>query len=86
MAKADFKVIKEIIQPDSRGRITLGASAKAKSYRVLSNDLGEILLEPVVTIPEREAWLYKNQDALAAIQQGLAESAAGESRSLGSFV
>lgn len=85
MANAGFRVIKEIIQPDSRGRISLGTEAKSKTYRVLTNDLGQILLEPVVAIPESEAWLFKNPEALSAVKQGLQESAEGLTTSLGSF-
>ena len=37
MEDKDFRVIKEAVQPDSRGRLTLGQVAKAKSYRVMVN-------------------------------------------------
>ncbi len=49
------------------------------------NDAGQILLDPVVSIPERELWLWQNPSALASVQRGIQQSAAGESHELGSF-
>jgi hypothetical protein len=85
MTNSKFRVLKDIVQPDSRGRISLGAEVKLKTYRASVNDLGQILLEPVVTIPEQEAWLFHNAEALDAVKQGLQESASGQATSLGSF-
>jgi hypothetical protein len=85
MPNTGFQVVKEMVQPDSRGRISLGTEVKSKTYRVLANDLGQILLEPVVAVPEREAWLFQNPEALSAVRQGLQESAEGLGTSLGSF-
>ncbi len=80
-----FRVVKDVVRPDSRGRLTLGQMARAKSYRVMVNDAGQILLDPVVSIPEREVWLWQNPDALASVQRGIQHSAAGETHDLGSF-
>ena len=85
MPNSNFRTIKEAIRTDDRGRITIGTEAKGKTYQVLVNDLGQILLEPVITIPERERWLFENPEALASVKQGLKESAAGETHYLGSF-
>jgi hypothetical protein len=80
-----FRVVKDVVRPDSRGRLTLGQLARAKSYRVMVNDAGQILLDPVVSISERELWLWQNPDALASVQRGIKQSAAGETHDLGSF-
>lgn len=85
MANTEFRVMKDIVQPDSRGRIYLGSAVASKLYRASTNNLGQILLEPVVAIPEREAWLFENPEALSAVKQGLQESAEGLATSLGSF-
>jgi hypothetical protein len=37
-------------------------------------------------IPAREKWLHQNQASMAAVPQGLADSAARRTRTLGSFV
>jgi hypothetical protein len=40
----------------------------------------------VVVIPAREAWLLENPRASASVLRGIAQSKAGKTRSLGSFV
>lgn len=84
MQEQDFQVVKEVTQSDSRGRLTLGQVVKGKSYRVMINDEGQILLDPVVSIPKRELWLWQNSDALASVKRGI-EQASTESRDLGDF-
>jgi len=81
----DFRVVKESIRPDERGRITLGQALKAKNYRLMVNDAGQILLDPVTTISERELWLWQNSAALASVQRGIKQSGAGRGRDLGDF-
>jgi len=81
----DFRVVKDAVRPDSRGRLTLGQVIKAKSYRVMLNEAGQILLDPVVTIPERELWLWQNPDALASVERGIEQTSTEETHDLGSF-
>ena len=73
----DFEEVKTAISADERGRIVLGAAEKEKTYSMSRNAVGQILLTPVVVIPEHEMWLYRNPEALAAVRQGFAELAAG---------
>ena len=37
-----------------------------------------MLVAPAVTIPAREAWLWKNKKALAMVMQGLKEAREGK--------
>lgn len=85
MSQTEFRVVKDIIQPDNRGRISLGTQVSEKTYRMLTNELGEILLVPVVAIPERERWLFNNSEALNAVKQGLRESAENQNIETMSF-
>lgn len=85
VANSNFQEIKHSSRADDRGRLTLGAIAKKKNYRVMINQLGQILLDPIVNIPEREIWLWKNQSALNSLKRGLEEAEAGEIEDLGSF-
>ena len=85
MADLNFRTVKGIVEPDSRGRLSIGAIAKGRSYRVQVNDAGQILLDPVVAIPERELWLHRNPEAITSIQRGLQQAAAGEVHDLGSY-
>jgi len=85
IADTNFKEIKHSSRADDRGRLTVGAVAKKKNYRVMINELGQILLDPIVNIPEREIWLWRNQSALSSLKRGLQEAAAGETQDYGSF-
>jgi hypothetical protein len=85
IADTNFQEIKHSSRADDRGRLTVGAVAKKKNYRVMINELGQILLDPIVNIPEREIWFWKNQSALSSLKQGLEEAKAGETQDYGSF-
>jgi excisionase family DNA binding protein len=55
MVDQTFRVIKDFVQPDGRGRISLGDKVKAKSYQMSVDDQGQILLQPlegVLTLEE----------------------------------
>jgi hypothetical protein len=85
MSDLNFRTVKEIVEPDSRGRFSIGAIAKSKTYRVQMNDAGQILLDPVVAVPERELWLWQNSAAIASVQRGIEQAGAEEVHDLGSF-
>jgi hypothetical protein len=80
---------------DERNRISLSKvlpalkkSLPPKSalrFMLYVNQTGQILLEPSVSIPLREAWLYKSPKALAKVREGLAQLGKYQPRSLGSF-
>lgn len=75
--EATFDEVKDFIKADAKGRIVLGRSFSGRGFRVSKSAEGNILLTPVSLVPERDMWLYRNPQALAAFQQGLAEAAAG---------
>lgn len=85
MSDLNFRTVKEIVEPDSRGRFSIGAIAKSKTYRVQVNDAGQILLDPVVAVPERELWLWQNAEAIASVQRGIDQAAAGKLQEMGDF-
>ena len=65
---------------DSKNRITLGKAGgmKITSYKIYRNSFGQYILDPQVTIPAHEAWLYQNPKALAAVKKGLEAAKAGK--------
>jgi len=75
------------VKPDAKKRIVLprAVAEEGVTYDIYRNDLGQIILDPQVRVPAYEAWLFKNPEALAAVKQGLVESAQGRTRSRGSF-
>ncbi|OGJ88860.1 MAG: hypothetical protein A2268_09245 [Candidatus Raymondbacteria bacterium RifOxyA12_full_50_37] len=58
---------------DSRNRICLtkilGSEKISSVVAHMENE--RIILDPMVEIPAREAWIYKNKKALASLQKGL---------------
>ena len=60
---------------DSRKRISLSKllpDLPVSSVRAYLDD-GKIIIEPVVEIPAREAWLYQNEKAIESVRTGLSE-------------
>ncbi|NEO96464.1 MAG: hypothetical protein F6K56_42630 [Moorea sp. SIO3G5] len=62
--------------------LELCPQTKAKVYRVLINDTGQILLDP---IPEEEQWLWQNPETLAQVKRGIHQAAEGKGKYLGDF-
>ncbi|HUV69698.1 MAG TPA: hypothetical protein VMW15_08555 [Terracidiphilus sp.] len=82
----DFQLVSEFAQPDAKKRLSLGeALAGATAFNIYSNPLGQVILDPVKTIPASEMWLYENPKALASVKKGLRESAEKKSVYRGSF-
>ena len=71
---------------DSKNRITLGskilklltAQGEVEGFQVFYGENGDILLRPMVSIPSKEAWIYRNPKVFKAIKQGLAEAEQGK--------
>ena len=81
-----FKSVGEALA-DERGRLPMAKTGVRKDdrYAVAVNDDGQILLTPLVSIPRRELIVWENQMLRESLARGLAEAAAGETESLGSF-
>ena len=75
------------VTADGGRRVVLpkGVASKGVTYRVWVNTSGQIVLDPQVTIPASEVWLFKNKAALATVDKGMAESAGGQTIDRGSF-
>jgi len=82
----EFELVSEFAQPDAKKRLSLGEALRgATAYNIYRNPLGQLILDPVKTVPASEMWLYENAEALASVKQGLRESAQGKSVDRGSF-
>lgn len=87
---ADGELIARDVRPDSRKRVALGralADLEDVSFNVYRDEDGRIILDPQVSIPASEAWLFRNRTALDSVRRGLEEVAAGKAKanSTGSF-
>ena len=67
------------VKPDSRRRVNLPKSLVGEGimYHIYSNSMGQIILDPQVTIPASELWLFQNDNALASVKRGLTDAAEG---------
>jgi hypothetical protein len=66
---------------DASGRLCLGKEFANKMFSLQMRQ-GNIELVPVQVVPEKEAWLYKNSEALAAVEQGLKQAKQGKGKPL----
>lgn len=78
--------VKDILRRDTKGRVTLGKlGSEGDGFRAYVNDLGQILLDPIVAVPAREQWVFKNPERAKALDRALAQSAANDVVALPSF-
>jgi len=78
----------KVIKPDSRQRVSLPKVLVKEgiTYHVYSNSIGQIVLDPRVTIPAYESWVFENKDILSAMDKSMTESANGQVVKRGSFI
>lgn len=83
----DLKRVDGSVKPDTKKRVVLPAALVQKGiiYHIYHNSIGQILLDPQVTIPASELWLFENKEALASVDRGMAESMNGQVINRGSF-
>lgn len=72
---------------DDRNRILIGDAIKSlidvvQRFKIFKNTNGDILLRPVVEIPARELWLFKNKKALKSVKKGIKQSSQGKTKKL----
>jgi hypothetical protein len=77
--------LQDSLYTDEQGCLNLQLEKKLTKYRIFTNNLGQILLEPIANIPEPEQWLWQNPAALNSVQRGLEQVAKGEVYDLGDF-
>jgi hypothetical protein len=82
-----FIKIADSVKPDAKRRLYLPKTLirEGVTYHIYANALGQIVLDPQITIPASEAWLFENKAALASVDRGMTESAKGQVIDKGSF-
>lgn len=75
----DFKEIAQSVKPDLKKRVVLPKALvrEGVTYHIYHNGTGQIMLDPQITIPASEAWLYNNPDTIASVRRGLGDAALG---------
>ena len=85
----DNELIKvaDSVKPDAKKRVLLPKSITVEdiTYHIYINSVGQIILDPQVTIPASELWVFKNNDILESIDRGMAESVDGQGTRRGSY-
>ncbi len=69
------------VKPDAKKRVVLPKKVlvgEGITYHIYRNSVGQILLDPQVTIPASEAWLFNNPAAIASVRRGLSDAAQGK--------
>ncbi len=81
------KIVAKSVKPDAKHRVVLPKSLirDGVTYDVYVNDHEQIILDPQVTIPLSELWVYENKDIHDSIERGMAQAANGELIDRGSF-
>lgn len=82
LKEKDFKEISEV-RPDVKHRVTLGKVEiikTATTYKVYQNSAGQIILDPQISIPASEAWVYKNKAVVGALRRGFKDIQEGKVR------
>lgn len=75
---AEFEVVTEA-RVDAKHRVGLGKfiTGQVTSFKVYRNAHGQIVLDPMVSIPAHEAWLFQNRKAASLVRQGLEDAKQG---------
>ena len=76
----DSKIIAKDVKPDYRRRVILPKAIVQKGirYDIYLNPEGQIILDPRVTIPASEAWVFNNPEVLALVKRGLTDVSEGK--------
>jgi hypothetical protein len=74
-----LKMVAASVKPDAKKRVVLPKALVGEgiTYHIYTNKFGQIVLDPQVTIPASELWLFNNPAALASVKRGLADAAQG---------
>ncbi|OGO06035.1 MAG: hypothetical protein A2Z76_03990 [Chloroflexi bacterium RBG_13_56_8b] len=85
--ESDLQRVAESVRPDAKNRVHLPKVllAKGVTYHIYSTSTGQIVLDPQITIPASEAWIFEDKHALSLVDRGMAESANGQVIDRGSF-
>lgn len=78
-------MLKKMLRPDSKGRITLGVFAKGVSSFLVTQQDNKLILIPYVEIPAYEKWLFNNEIALKKVRQGIKDVKLNHVSEKGSF-
>jgi hypothetical protein len=76
----NFYKVASNVKPDVKKRVVLCKEAISEdvTYHVYRNEIGQIILDPQISIPASEVWLYRDAKAHKAVAAGLKDAAEGK--------
>jgi hypothetical protein len=76
----DLEMVAAGVKPDAKKRVVLPKALVEEgiTYHIYTNKFGQIVLDPQVTIPASELWLFENPHAVTSVRRGLADAAQGK--------
>ena len=81
------EIVARNVKPDSKRRVSLGAALAGldddASFTIYKDAAGRIILEPQVSVPLSEVWLFRNKAARDSVARGLKQI--DSAKNLGSF-
>ncbi len=79
-------MLRRMVRPDAKGRITLGSLAEGVSGFLITKDKDDrLILEPFTEIPAREKWVFENKLVLKKLSQGIKDASSNHVYDKGSF-
>jgi hypothetical protein len=77
---SDFKSVARNVKPDAKKRVMLPKALVQEdiTYHIYSNSFGQIILDPQVSVPASEVWLFKDPEAAFSVRRGLEDAAKGK--------
>jgi hypothetical protein len=67
-------LLKSLKVADAKGRISLGPHVARQPVQVEEHGAGEWIIRLVEPVPIKEAWLFKNPEALRRVQNGFLQA------------
>jgi hypothetical protein len=83
----EFIGVAKRVKVDKKRRIVLPSSLVQDdvTFHIYANKAGQIVLDPQVTIPASELWVFENKEVLASLDKAMIESKNGQVVKRGSF-
>ncbi len=73
----EFEIVAESAKPDAKKRIVLPRTRAGVTYHIYANKLGQLILDPQVTIPASEAWFWEDAENVESFRRAIADVKSG---------
>jgi len=77
------------VRLDDRKRVSIAKAIRGEediTYHIYTNSYGQIILDPQVTVPASELWVFRNKNVLASLDKAMSEGQAVKRGSFAKYV